>query len=397
MTERDTMKENLVQHCSEIVRIPSESGREKDAALFVKTVMESLGFDRVWIDRLGSVIGVVDGSGPMTVMMEGHLDTVGVPEPDAWSVPPFGGEVRCERLYGRGTSDMKSALMAMVYAAADFIPRKSELNGSIVVAGVVCEEIFEGVAQGEVLDQVQPDLVIIGEASELDLCIGQRGRAEIQVTVYGKSAHSARPEAGINAVKNMCRLIERIDTLVLPYDKFLGPAIQELTDVISSPYPGASVIPEKCTATYDRRLLPGETEDSVLAPIRDIIDDLRQTDPEFRADARIVEADLVCYTGETISARRFFPAWHFPENAYFVEAASRGLKTGGFDSRFSHYSFCTDGSQSAGVRGIPTVGFGPSRENLAHVVDEYIEIDQLLKAYHGYIAMLSEIINGENR
>ncbi len=378
------MSSSFIDDCCRTIRIPSESGEEGKVAAFFKSVMEGLGYDRAWIDDVGNVIGLIKGCGSGCVMLQGHMDTVGAGDPEAWHVDPFGGIIDQGRIYGRGTSDMKCALMTMVYAAADLIPRKTTLAGDIYVAGVVCEEAFEGVAQGRILDEISPDLVVIGEASELTLKIGQRGRAEVVVETYGKSAHSSVPSAGINAVKKMTRLLSAIESMTLPGDSFLGPAIIEVTDIRSAPYPGASVIPNYCRATLDRRTLPGETRESVLAPIRDITVRLKAEDPSFSADVSLARAETQCYTGAFIETERFFPAWRFEQNEPFVQKILAALETSGMPTDTAYYGFCTDASQSAGERGIPSVGFGPSKENLAHVADEYVEIDQLEKARKGY-------------
>ncbi len=386
--------DNLLDSCREIINIPSESGNEKKAASYLAKLMKKLGYDRVWIDRYGNAVGIIIGNGGKTVLLQGHLDTVGVEDPSLWQVDPYAGIIKDGRLYGRGASDMKAALLAMIYAAAAFIPHKDTLNVNIAVAGVVHEEDFEGVAQGEVLDQVKPNLVILGEASQLKLCIGQKGRAELELITYGKSAHSARPESGLNAVTMMIKVLQEIEKLELPEDKFLGKAILELTDIHSFPYPGRSVIPEKCTTTFDRRLLPGETESSVLEPVLEIFAKIKNQDQCFQGTVRIVEAEAKCYTGEKIAGKRFFPGWIFSEDSPFIQGPVRELKKKGIELELSSYSFCTDGSQSAGVRGIPTVGFGPSHENLAHIVDEYIELDQLEKAYQVYQLLIKSFSRG---
>ena len=115
---------------------------------------------------------------------------------------------------------------------------------------------------------VRPDIVVIGEASGCNVKIGQRGRAEIVVETFGVPAHSANPEKGVNAVYAMCRVVEAIRALPTSEHPVLGKGILELTDIKSSPYPGSSVVPAYCRATYDRRLLVGETPESVLAPLR---------------------------------------------------------------------------------------------------------------------------------
>lgn len=385
--------DKFIDDCRRIVRIPSESGNEKAVAEFIKARMISLGYDKVWIDEKGSVLGLIEGRGDRTIMMEGHMDTVGVDDPQDWTKDPFGGTLEDGRIYGRGTSDMKCALVAMVYGAADLIPEKQNLDGSILVAGVVCEEEFEGVAQGHILDRIAPDLVVIGEASELTVKIGQRGRAEVVVETQGKSAHSSNPSAGVNAVKKMIRLLSAIESMDMGRDEHLKSAIIEVTDIRSEPYPGASVIPSYCRAALDRRTLPGETKETVLAPIQEIIDGLSARDPRFSGRVSLARAEQICYTGERIEAERFFPAWRFEADAPFVKNALAALEAADIPTGISYYSFCTDGSQSAGFRGIPTLGFGPSRENLAHVADEYVEIDQLEKARIGYKAIAADALS----
>jgi putative selenium metabolism hydrolase len=389
------MYEKLIKKCQEAVSIESISGNEKKFAGFLKNTMDELNYDQTWVDELGNVIGLIKGNGEGTILLQGHLDTVCVENPELWEYDPFGGEIVNGRIYGRGSSDMKSALMAMVFAGAAMINEKNKLKGNIAVTGVVHEEIFEGVAQGKVLDQINPDLVILGESSRLRLCIGQRGRAEIQIKTFGKSAHSSNPEAGINAIKKMMKLLSEIKNIALPVDRFLGPAIMELTDILSRPYPGQSVIPEECMVTFDRRLLPEETEETVLKPIKDIINKLQTEDNKFKAEAKIVEAEADTYTGKKITARRFFPGWAYKENDTFVQRSVKALKKNGFKGEISHYSFCTDGSQSAGIRKIPTLGFGPSREDLAHVRDEYIETNNIKEVCRGYIAILKEFLTGD--
>ena len=386
------MHDAFLKDCQELIRRPSESGHEEAVATYIKGVMERFGYDKVWIDELGSVVGVIDGGGSRTVLLQGHMDTVGVVDKTAWRFDPYAATVDDGRIYGRGASDMKCALMAMVYGAGALAAHDRRPPGTIAVAGVVCEEEFEGVAQGHVLDQVKPDIVIIGEASELKLNIGQRGRAEIVVKTFGKSAHSSNPSAGINAVKKMYPLLAALEEMPLPRDPFLGSAVMELTDIHSEPYPGASVIPALCRVTLDRRLLPGETEASVLAPIRDIIAALQEKDADFSAEVSLASAEKESYTGRTISATRFFPAWQFPHDAPFVIKAKAALVAAGLSGDLSHYKFCTDGSQSAGVRGIPTMGFGPSSESLAHVKDEYVSIAQLEKARKGYTSLIDALL-----
>ena len=382
-------KEQIVEVLQNLIQRRSYSGEEKEVAEYIKKLCLEVGYDTVHIDKYGNVIGSVKGKyeGPK-VLMDGHIDTVPVDE-EKWTKKPFAGNIEDGKLYGRGTTDMKGAVCAMLLAGAYLAQDlKKEFAGEIFIAGVVHEECFEGVAAREISKYVKPDYVIIGEASQLNLKIGQRGRGEIVVETFGKPAHSANPEKGINAVYKMMKIIENIKKLPMTHHDTLGYGILELTDVKSSPYPGASVVPDYCRATYDRRLLVGETPESVLAPIQKLLDEMMKEDDTLKAKVSYAKGVEKCWTGATIEGERFFPGWLFEEKDDYVQKALKALKEIGQTPAITHYNFCTNGSHYAGEAGIKTIGYGPSRENLAHTIDEYIELDSLYNVTEGYYAIL---------
>lgn len=389
----EARKNKLTEVCQELIRNKSYSGEEKNVAEAIKTVFEELGYDDYFIDEYGNIIGHIKGSEEgKKILFDGHIDTVPVPDESKWTHNPYGGEIVDGKIYGRGTSDMKGQLSAMIVAAACFAEDiKKDFKGDIYVAGVVHEEIFEGIASRKISEAVNPDYVVIGESSELNLKIGQRGRAEIVIETFGKPAHSANPEKGINAVYKMSKIIEKIQELETPVHPVLGKGILVLTDIKSSPYPGASVVPDYCKATFDRRLLVGETKESVLAPIKAFVEELMKEDSDLKAEVSYAKATENCYTGSTISGERFFPGWLYEEKDEFVQIAYEGLKSAGLDPEITQYSFCTNGSHYAGEKGIRTIGFGPSKENLAHTIDEYIELEQLFIGAEGYYGILNSL------
>ena len=296
-------------------------------------------------------------------------------------------------MYCRGTSDMKGALSAMLAAALYYAEDADyDFPGDIYVAGVVHEECFEGVAAREISAYVKPDYVIIGEASQLNMKIGQRGRAEIVVETFGVPAHSASPHKGVNAVYKMCKVIEEINKLTPPHHDVLGDGILELVDVKSSPYPGASVVPDYCRATYDRRLLTGETKESVLAPLQELLDGMMKEDPQLKAKVSYAVGQEKCWTGETIEAERFFPGWLFDKNEDWVQNIYKEMKEIGLNPTITNYDFCTNASHYAGEAGIRSVGVGPSLETLAHTINEYIEIDQLNKVMESYYGVMKALL-----
>lgn len=385
--------DDAVSLTQKLVSIPSMSGREENVVAALREIFAEIGCADVTVDRYGSIVARFRGGDGPRLLFDAHIDTVPVPDVSAWKHPPFGGAVEDGRLYGRGTSDMKGALGAMLSAARAFLKETGgRFRGEFSIAGVVHEECFEGVAAREISARVHPDIVVIGEASGLNLKVGQRGRAEIVAETFGKPAHSANPEKGVNAVYRMMRLVEAIRTLPCPEHPVLGKGILELTDIKSSPYPGASVVPDYCRVTFDRRLLTGETKQTVLAPLQALAGRLAREDPTFQAKISFARGSERCHTGETIGDERFFPAWLFGEEEPFVGTALGGLRKAGLSPDVMCYSFCTNGSHYAGEAGIRTIGFGPSQENLAHTIDEYAGLDQLRGAALGYCALMKAFL-----
>lgn len=376
----------LVEFCQALVRIPSLSGQEQTVARRVQEEMTALGFDQVSVDENGSVVGVIDGEQHgKTLLFDAHIDTVGVSPGVPWQHDPFGAQIDDGALYGRGSADMKGALAAMVYAIAAL--DRSRLAGRVVVSASVLEEVLEGVALRTVMEQVQPDFVIIGESTDLNVSRGGRGRAELHLTTIGRPSHSSSPQLGRNAVLDMMRVIAGVDELELPSDPMLGPAILALTDIISQPYPGHSVIPSICKVTYDRRLLVGETGENVLAAILSL-----PAAQGMELRAVIAEGSYQAYTGRTLTAQKFFPAWKLTEEHTLVQGALGALHSIGQRPATSAYRFCTNAAYSAGIAGIPTIGYGPATEADAHVVDERLRLDDLMAVAHGYREIIEAML-----
>lgn len=378
--------EQVVEFTQELVRIPSFSGEEQAVAQRVEIAMRSLGFDEVWVDENGSVVGVVNGHEPgKTLLLDAHTDTVGITSATPWRTDPFGGIVEDGALFGRGAADMKGALAAMIYAAAGL--DRSALHGRVVVSASTLEEVLEGVALRTVMEATHPDLVVIGEATNLNLARGGRGRAEIHVKTLGVPSHSSSPQLGRNAVLDMARLVGAVEELTLPTHPLMGSAIFALTDIITDPYPGHSVIPSICRATYDRRLLPGETRAHVLEEILALGERARA-----QVEAEIGMGEYAAYTGRVLQQEKFFPAWLYAEDAWFVEQARSGLARAGLQPQLTAYGFCTNAAYSAGVANVPTIGFGPGRETDAHVIDERLQLADLFAAVRGYQGIIEAVL-----
>jgi putative selenium metabolism hydrolase len=368
----------LEEFAFELVRTPSPSAHEGDVAARVRAEMERLGYT-VEVDELGDVVGTLDaGPGPC-VLFDAHMDTVGVTDPSAWSVDPA-GELRDGRLYGRGSTDMKGPLAALVHGAAAAGLR----GGRVVVSASIAEEMIEGVATVAVARRARPDVAVICEPSSRRVIIGQRGRAELIVEVDGRPSHSSRPDLGVNAVEAMADALRAARALELPSHPALGQAILVPTDVISRPYPALSVLPDRCTVTFDRRTLPGEREQDVLQPLRAAL--AAAVEPHG-ATARVeIGVDRFdAYTGTRVEAPNFAPAWYTGADAPVARAALAAL-----GAEAGHWVFCTNGSGTAAL-GIPTIGYGPGDETLAHRIDEHIELEELHAGARGYAELAAAL------
>lgn len=391
-------EQELSGFCQDLLRSPSLSGAEREVGRRVAEAMRSHGYDEVTVDAYGNVIGQVRFGKPgPALLLEAQMDHVETGDFTRWSQYPYGAFIRGTRLYGRGASDQKGCLAAMVMAGA-FLKedQASRLSGSLTVAGTVFQEKFEGVASRVVAMQCSPDFVVTGEASSLELVRGQRGRAELLLETTGRMAHSSHPEFGINAADGMVRLLAAITRDFRPSsDPFLGEGILVLVHLSTAPEDGAGAIPERARAVFDRRLLAGETKEGVLARLEAILERAAAGDPTLQWKLSVASSEDRCYTGIPIRAEHFAPAWVLEENHPFLESACAGLEGMGLEPRVSWGpGFGTNGCFYGGTMHLPTVAFGPSSAGLAHAVDEYIELDQLYGACRGYYGIAASTLGG---
>jgi putative selenium metabolism hydrolase len=383
--------EAMATFLQDLVRIPSLSTHEDAVAIRVAEEMRDLGFEEVRIDRIGNVIGRVGpGHGPKLVF-NGHMDTVDVGDLDRWPHPPYEGVIEDGILYGRGSCDMKGALAAMIYSVKSLLDAGIDLGGDLYMAGVVQEEPCEGLAMRTLVEEegIRPDYVVLGEPSNLQVRLGHRGRLEMQVRVRGKAAHASAPDLGSNAIHSAARLIFGLELLAprLATDPFLGQGTLAVTQ-IESVAASRNAVPDGCTFYIDRRLTLGETERKALAEVQNIV----KTE-EVDADVEIAEYRATSYNGYPCYSHASFPAWVTPEDSPLVQATVRCVReTLGYRPRLGRWSFSTDGTYTAGVANIPTVGFGPGEERYAHTLEEQIRLNDVVDAARVYARLAVELL-----
>ena len=373
----------------EFVAVGAQSGDEGKVADLVEKAMIELGFRDISRDRLGNVVGYI---GPkdvgVSLLFDSHMDVV--PVTGKWSVMPFGGELRDGRLYGRGTTDMKGALAASLCGVAE-AAQMGKLIKAVAVSASVLEETVEGRALGEVLDVANPEMIVICEPSSLSIKTGQRGRIEIIMDVVGIPAHAAHPDRGKNAISLTAVALIAIEKMQMTEDPVFGPMVMVPTDIKSDPYPLISALPSSVTVRFDRRIGMTEDRTSVLQALRETLAEIDPIAFEVRVSADPVQT----YTGVKVQWERYLAPWNQSQEQPLVKAAMASLQQAGIDVRFGTYAFCTNGSESAGERNIPTIGLGPGNERDAHIVDESISVEELTKAVTVYRNLVLKIA-GEN-
>ena len=379
----EAYRDRVTQFLRDLIRLPSPSSREKEVAERVVAEMKSLGYSEAFIDPMGNAVGRV-GTGALRIVLDAHMDTVGVGNPSAWPHDPFEGKLENDIVFGRGASDNKGALAAQVYAGHLLAERA--LDGadiSVFVVGTVMEEDCDGLALGYVLQETIPNVraVILGECTNLDVYRGHRGRMEMRVVTKGTSSHASAPERGDNAVTHMAPIVMAIDALNerLTYDSFLGKGTVATTK-IECDTASLNAIPDSCAIYLDRRLTAGETRAFALGQIQELL-------PEG-AHVEVLTYSEPSHTGLVRQTDKYYPTWALDEGHPLVIA---GLAAGeaalGHMPATSRWTFSTNGVSSAGELKIPTIGFGPSEEKWAHTVLDQCPVDHLVASIAYYAAL----------
>jgi len=341
-----------------------------------------VGFDEIRIDAMGNVLGRI-GSGKRVIMMDAHIDTVGIGDPKEWAWDPYKGKVEDGFIYGRGAGDQRAGMASMVYAGKMIKDLKLEGDYTLWVVGSVQEEDCDGLAWVYILkeDDIRPDCVVITEATNLRVYRGHRGRMEIEVHMRGRSCHASAPERGDNPIYKIAPLIAQIEELNtrLRNDAFLGKGTIAVTE-IRSMTPSLCAVPGSCSIHLDRRLTAGETLSSAVAEVKAL--------PAAQgAEIEVLRYETPSYTGLTYPMQKYFPTWVLEEDHLLVRSAVAAFRTlHNADPVVDKWIFSTNGVGSMGIMGVPTIGFGPGEEDVAHSVIERVPIRHLVEAAQFYAA-----------
>ncbi len=372
----------LISFTQKLIQTPSLPGEEEKIAALVQAEMHRLAYDNVTIDSFGNIIGLIKGGNAPGLMLNGHLDHVATGDPAGWTHPPHSGAIVDGAIWGRGAVDMKGPLACMIYAAAIIKKMGITPPGNIFLAAPVMEEAG-GVGTTHLTTHLHTDVAIVGEPSHNVLRRGHRGRVELWVTFRGKSIHASMPHLGINPYFSLAEFLRNLKEIPMKkgvtFDSNVAPTLIQ-TDQTSP-----NVTPGEIRLTLDWRNTPTESPAEIMEKVQTALN--RSLRDGATGSVALATRPFTTYTGETVEQSAVFPSFELPADSPLVQLAQRTLsETLGAEMPVDVWQFATDGGHLMAA-GIPTLGFGPGDETLAHTNREHIRIADMLVALRGYIAL----------
>jgi len=373
------MPKSVPEIASDLIAYPTVSpkGGERECANYIFDYLNDLKIADSEIDlqefdgTRANVVATFGAAKEPGLLLSGHMDVVPAGDRDRWHSDPFRAVVKEDRLYGRGTSDMKGGLASLLKAIEN-TTKGSTLKRRLVFAATAGEETgFVGVAkliQNSIITSRSSTCVVIGEPTDLRPARAHRGIFRIKVNFVGKGSHAARPELGVNAIEYASKLIKDLQDvrheLAQTKDEFLG--VTTLTPTMINGGIGENVVPPNAEVVLDSRRLPVHSAELIRSKVEERC-------KELKIDYSITE--LVNHKPLDTPA------------GSFITKLAEGL-TG---EKAVSCAFGTEGSVYQGELGLPTIVLGPGSVEQAHVDDEFVELSQIEKAIAIYSSFIREI------
>ena len=384
-------REELLKLTQDLIRIPSHTvyeNREKEVAAYIADILEREGIEYCFQSADGdrcNVLATIRGNGTgKSLMLNGHMDTV----PVAGMDDPFNPVIVDGNMYGRGSSDMKSGLAAMLYAVLTVHRMKVPLNGDLVLAGVIDEEAAKSTGS-RVIAEKGPitDYAIIGEPSSLYPNIAHKGIDYFQIDFHGKAAHSSRPENGANAIYAAADFISAVKAVLIPeFDNLSHPYLGKPTinvglmcgsAEINKPFllqqseTFAGVVPDEASVFIDVRWIPGQSIPQIQSQLQALADSILPKNPGISAEVNYIPLPR--------PAMEISPEEALPQ-AILESISQVSPET----AEFKGLSGFMDSGILYGVAGILSMVFGPGDLSVAHGINEKVEVEQIIKAAQIY-------------
>jgi putative selenium metabolism hydrolase len=381
-------RDYTAQNLSKLVQVPGFSCTEKERVQLIKRLCEEAGMEELRVDGLGSLLGRI-GSGRKVLVIDAHIDTVGVGDPSQWKFPPHSGLVRDGLVHGRGSSDQLGGAASMITAAR--ILKEIAYRGDYTVwfSFTVIEEDCDGLCWKYLIEEekFKLDLAVSTEPTSCRLYRGHRGRMEIQIDIKGISCHGSAPERGESAAYKAARAalaLEKLNAELPPDDDgFLGKGTITVSQ-IKVQGPSQCAVPDQAMLYCDRRLTWGEDDKLAISQVEKALAEAGVD----KFTVKMPEYAQAAYTGKVYKQELYFPTWKIPADHPLVLAgvdAYTGLY--GTAPTVDKWTFSTNCVAICGRHKIPCIGFGPGDESQAHAPNEINRIDDLETCSAFYAAL----------
>lgn len=358
-------------------------GDEEEIARFLGGQMEALGLE-VEFQRLvecrANVIARIRGSGTGHLVFTGHLDVV-PPGEQPWSHGPFDADQVDDRIYGRGSADMKGGVAAMVTAAAALAASGFQPKADLVIAATAGEEagLFGAKGMVEARSLEGSRYLVVGEPTDLEVFIGEKGVLWLDVQAYGRTAHGSMPWLGVNAVSYMARLIPRLEAYPFEYteSELLGRPTLSVNLIRGGNK--TNVVPDACRISVDMRTVPSQQHADIIRGVERIA---RETAAEFGDELRV---DVMVDQNEG-------PVETAADDPLVRATIDAVKRVRGSEPRVEGVTYGTDAAVLGPGFDIPMVICGPGAPGMAHQPDEYVDVEQLVQAAQIYADLAEHLL-----
>jgi acetylornithine deacetylase/succinyl-diaminopimelate desuccinylase-like protein len=382
------LQSELMSFAQALLRTRSLSRDESSAAALVKKQLHALDFDTVTTDNLGNVVGVLHGveDGP-NLLLASHMDTVAPADESGWPGSPWSGRIADGKLYGLGAADCKGGLAAQVFAAGLLKRSLLPLRGNLIVAATVAEENgisfgMRGLIEFTLKEMgLRPEYAILGEPTDLGLYYGHDGRAELDIRLRSNNPFHLADAADL--VSNGMG------------DTDPTAAVQAM--LMGKPHFEDSHGLRCATIGVEHRLGPEEAVDGMVGRIRRETERLAQLAGAVEVEVAVRESAETLATGLVMKVKRVTHAWSTDPFSPLLSRARQSLAAAGCAVRpgkwkLSRLGMGTSGSVLSNEFHIPTIGYGPGREEEAHSQGESVEIAKIVECTYGTAAMAHGLV-----
>lgn len=378
---------------AKMVRVQGFSRREKGRCELIVELCKEAGFDDVYIDGLGSVVGRV-GNGPKVLAFDAHIDTVGIGDIKQWNKDPFCGEISDELVYGLGSNDQLGGAASMITAGRILKELGYDGEYTIYFTFTVMEEDCDGLCWLYLIQEegLKPDYVVSSEPTNCKLFTGQRGRMEIEIQLRGLSAHGSLPETGDSAAYKAAKAalaIEQLEHDLQPdEDGFLGKGSVTVSQMEVFG-PSQCAVPDIARLYLDRRLTWGEDADLAIRQVKDYV-----SEAVGEAPYKVYMPDYEGrgYKDTDFTQELYFPAWKTDPNSELPKACQQAHRDlFGEEIIVGPCVYSTNAVAFAGRHHIPSVVMGPGDVDGSHIPNETNRVSDIVKCSALY-AMLPQVL-----